>query len=457
MIFLGLRDREVAPETEQRPDEEGINDGQDTRDQNSSGPFDFGFDPDVDFDPYGSNEADGNPVADSQANQESQRNETQERRTQLPADAEPNQEGSNSTSWRSRRPSVSAIGNRVNCPYCFNRVRRQDFKTLEKSGITLMHCNNCLRELPHDIFQLELVTIALVGRMSSGKTCYSTTMLRELLFASPYMHQQGYIVDFEDQRSEDKYNDLANNLYNRRKLFIEGTHADEGKEPFVLRIANGRRSPNPFKRKRRQLLISLFDIPGEEFQDKQRLHEEWPHLREADAILFMLDPMNLPNVHRELKELEPDQLDDIDLLAHFREATILSNVVKVFCEGRTTKDSKTVNKPLAMCLSKTDVLDRVGLGFFAPDSDIDATVYRAKGHLLREIRQQSDDVEEFLEEYAPEILGKTKFHFPKNMLFPVSPLGETEIKGMGLEGEPQPQGVLQPIFWILNQLKYMPL
>lgn len=338
----------------------------------------------------------------------------------------------------------------TNCPYCFTELSSRDYEVLEKSQARRYRCTNesCNRILPPDIFDVRLVTVALIGRMRSGKTCFTTTMLREWLSVNRYFINRGYLAEFEDEKSEEKFRNLEDEMY-VQTILPDATQTKKAKTPFVLRLINRN------KVKEKQILLSIFDIPGEEFRDTEKMIEEWPHLYRADAMIFLLDPLNLPGIHKDAKEYYPEIHDDLPYLDRFQEDKILGNLFKILQQKEPDKHQRLVKKPLAVCLTKTDVLDKTGLAHFYPESDIDLTVYRAKGHLLREIKQQSEDVADFLNTYAPQIVAKTSFHFNPVMYFPVSPLGEVKIKGARLDNPPEPQGVLQPVFWALHEMGFM--
>ena len=203
------------------------------------------------------------------------------------------------------------------------------------------------------------------------------------------------------------------------------------------------------------MYLSLFDTPGEEFFEIDKLTQVHPHINNADAIIFLIDPMNIRPIYEEvLKAGSQDEFANIreyELEDEFVEYEIMENLSEEFRrKGKATSGGK-ISIPVAFCLSKADLLSSF-TSVYIPD-EIDNAMLDKKG-VFDEIRLTSEDVSTLLEEKHPSLLNNIEGLFQKYNFFPVAPIGKNPSSEV-IDGAPEPKGVLYPLVWILDQLKFI--
>jgi hypothetical protein len=196
-----------------------------------------------------------------------------------------------------------------------------------------------------------------------------------------------------------------------------------------------------------QPLLSFSDMAGEDWEMKvPLLKREGGHLiRQARGLLFIIDPLRIPEVARDPR-LELTDKERMVPAADYRED--LSKLASFF--PRTP-----VRTPLAICLNKIDrwgplmaegtVLHEVARSVpeQSPDRRLDQVVHDEVQSALRRWDQLS-----FLEHLA--------IDFPNHRFFGCSALGDA---AQSREDMPQPLPtpllVERPVLWLLQQQKIL--
>lgn len=332
------------------------------------------------------------------------------------------------------------------CPYCLDSIINERH-TIVEPNMRICLCSNCGRELPTDFFRNKSHIITLIGGYDSSKTTFITVL------AEQAQQSQGMLVHL------DTYSDIlgeeAQKIFyrNQNRLYVSHTTVKTTirpdrieKTPFVMRVSK------VSNLKSRSTFISLFDSPGEVFKSIDLLTREHPHIGNSDAIIYLIDPLNIHLIHNEIAESKKyKNMFNKGSFDFSENDKILNNIYEIFQRARRTTRHEKINIPIAFCISKSDLLDSIST-FYTPD-DINSDLLSIKD-IKEEILYTSKEMEDYLMEYDKKFVIKIKSKFNKYAFFPVSPIGKLP-EGESIPGGPEPRGVLHPLFWLLTELKFM--
>jgi hypothetical protein len=155
--------------------------------------------------------------------------------------------------------------------------------------------------------ELRSVTIAIVGDVSSGQHTYFTALIHELerWMKDNEKKVRATCVTTETRRRWDNsLSDLFNNK-GRLPAFIPASHFGMKRDPLVYEIL--------FAKSRwlssRKVNLVLYAGEGEDHQDPYAMLSECTFLFAAHAVIFMLDPWNIPHLAAALDEYAPGKRD----------------------------------------------------------------------------------------------------------------------------------------------------
>jgi hypothetical protein len=118
--------------------------------------------------------------------------------------------------------------------------------------------------------------------------------------------------------------------------------------------------------------------------------------------------------------------------------------------GKVSKSGK-LKIPVAFCISKADLLEPIASVYIPDEIDNETMEFR---DIMEEMNFTSEDIKDFLEEVYPQILNNVEGLFQKHHFFPVAPIGFSP-DGEGISDTPQPKGIIYPLLWILQKLKFI--
>ncbi|WP_067457620.1 TRAFAC clade GTPase domain-containing protein [Actinomadura macra] len=335
-----------------------------------------------------------------------------------------------STAGASLPPVFAAAGRkgRADCPACGrptgNRV-----------------CPECHNPLPAAYCDSPGRIVALVGAKNSGKSTYIAVLLHEL------MNRVGTELDASlvacDDRTIERYKrDFARPLLEERRLLPTTASATTGpREPLVYLLTRTRRGR--FARARNDsLALVLFDTAGEDLRSREVTDLHLRYLEAADAIIFLVDPLELPGAQGELQRGgDPPHADpDSEPL------NVIARVTEALRQRHGTRPGDPLPVPVAVALTKIDVLrpsllrqsalhrTRTGTGVLDLD-DRDAVDEQVRA-LLHD--WQAGQLDTYLgQQYAD------------HALFGLSALGGVPESGRVGAGGVRPHRAEDPLLWLL--------
>ncbi|MFC0040230.1 TRAFAC clade GTPase domain-containing protein [Actinomadura rayongensis] len=319
-------------------------------------------------------------------------------------------------------------GGRADCPACG-----------QPTGSRV--CGECHNPLPSAYCEAPGRIVALVGAKNAGKSTYIAVLLHEL------MNRVGTELDASlvacDDRTIERYKrDFARPLLEERRLLpTTASAATSPREPLVYLLTRTRRGR--FARERTDsLALVLFDTAGEDLRSREVRDLHLRYLEAADAIIFLVDPLELPGAGSALAGSPPPPDADPDA----EPVNIIARVTEALRLRRGMKPGERLPVPVAVALTKIDVLvpemarqsalHRTRSGTGVLDLDDRDAVHEQVRSLLHE--WQAGRLETFL--------GQQYADFA---LFGLSALGGVPENGRVGPGGVRPHRAEDPLLWLL--------
>jgi|GEM_PF-6776686 len=346
---------------------------------------------------------------------------------------------------------------RWQCPYCFSYITRPgsrerggdgsrvsvDGASVPLPGARTYICRNCNNALPPDFFANHSTSIAVVGGTEAGKSSFITMFCELLLHRRSTLGELGIFGSIINPEGLEKFEAHRQMLIQQERA-LHGTLEMEA--PIVVCLHS--------KHHRMVTYITLLDSPGEHFSKLKELHTHHPNLRNASGIVFLMNPLDIPELLRLIRKEKPGIFppgQDVNV----RNYDIIETLYRFYVETGTVKPNRRIGTPAAFCLSRADVLEDIANLYLPPDFEPDVP---DPDIILEEMALVTEDLLELIEETDPNLLNIMKKRFRTMSLFPVSPLGKMPVGdaiGQRIEGGVNPKGLLQPIIWILKEIKFI--
>ena len=330
-------------------------------------------------------------------------------------------------------PVFSADGRRqrARCPRCgqdtFRRV-----------------CPECHNQLPAQYVETPGRIVALVGAKNAGKSTYIAVLLHELEHRLGSELQTALVAC--DDRTIDRYRrDFAIPLFEEHRLLpTTQSAATEIRWPMVYQLS--RTTEGRFRRRHdSSLTLVLFDTAGEDLGRRDLVDLHLRYLTAADAIIFLLDPLELPGAAADTRaEARSAGVTDPDA----NPLHILSRVTEILRSGKELRPGQRLKVPLAVALTKIDVLQ--------PSLAVQSPLHRPRPRIAR---LDSDDREAVHEQvrsllhhwHADGLDHYLRHHYAEYGYFGLSALGDLPRDGSVAPGGIRPYRVEDPLLWLLHR------
>ncbi|MGY1632236.1 hypothetical protein ACI784_11090 [Geodermatophilus sp. SYSU D01186] len=201
-------------------------------------------------------------------------------------------------------------------------------------------CRACHASLPPESAISDPVSMTVVGARGTGKTTYILSLLAFL--QEVWGRANGASAAPLDSHSAGRLRQLQEPFEHGRTVgsTVRAEQNPEVLAPMVLRLDehNGR-----------QRTLALYDVAGEDVENRSAVRPYGPSLASTDAILFLLDPLQLPEVRNLLDgqiALPPRAGDPM---------VVMENVI---AEIRQRTGRSRIDVPVAIALSKIDGIHR---------------------------------------------------------------------------------------------------
>lgn len=302
---------------------------------------------------------------------------------------------------------------------------------------TKVVCTRCHNELPSQFRGGAARSVALVGAKAAGKSHFVAVLVNEL--ESTWHARFGATLGAADDRTITRYRDIRRRLYDDG-LTLQATPTvisnPELRYPLAFQLRSGA------GQKRHDVLnLVFYDSAGEDLGDAELLERDARYVTASDAVLAILDPLQLPSVRRQLDgRLDlPDQgPDPLELLTR----------ITLGVRARLgLKAEARVDLPLGLVFAKLDAVRAL--------MDQESPALRESPHAGAYREDDgvavSESIRAHIHQWAgPRLDNFVQEHWSAARWFGVSALGRAP-QGTALTKGVSPVRVDEPLLWLASR------
>ncbi|GAB4568835.1 MAG: hypothetical protein Kow0077_00350 [Anaerolineae bacterium] len=296
-------------------------------------------------------------------------------------------------------------------------------------------CPTCHYELLYDAGQTEERTIAILGGRGTGKSNY-IAMLINRLENDIGAHLNAGVRALGDRTRERYERDFYTPLFRRNQVIPPTRTAGvdiSTRTPLVFRIT--------FSSGKVANLV-IFDTAGEDMQSLEAISTEARYLLFADALIFLLDPLQISAVReriatRDLPPIDPGAEPEY----------IVGRLRELYDQEFGLRTRDRITKPVAFTLSKVDML----YPLLDPGSGLFRTGEHFDGLNLRDLGSVHAEIAAYLRAWlGPRFDTLVRTNFANYHYFGVSSFGKPPEGPAGQQtiASAAPIRVEDPILWI---------
>jgi hypothetical protein len=372
------------------------------------------------------------------------------------------------------------------CPYCLHSFTKEQAQPVEGKGeIRKYRCPNertleldqllCGKILPVNFFEHGSHVISISGATGVGKTFYLSALLRHVLF-NRELHKFGISGNLIGEEKAVQGLRAKLSVHREQGGAIGPSQRGVEHAGFVLHVTIAR------KGRTHSLYLSLFDNPGERFQDADYMHENMVNVFKADALLFLIDPLQiapLSDIVLERYISTPERTNPIDLYdvlynvtevlkyaqrngltreAESRDPGFVERVQKMFLTPSSGGDR--IRIPVAFGISKADLFDHTLLDR-VPFDHADFSLRYTRGHQLDGtlVEQLSAELHDLVFDHDKgdvRLFRLLQTNYSNYKLFTMKSInGQAKEADRSIPEVDTTQGVLLPFLWLLSKLNLL--
>ena len=318
-----------------------------------------------------------------------------------------------------------------------DKVRCSKCQSAKKSYF----CPERKKEIPIEFLEEKNgFSVALLGAKASGKSNYIGVLVHEIRkkMTSRFNCTLSLSSSEESKRYYDAY--YYEPLFKSGKV-VQATSTEEIPPMiFPLRFLDNK------NRITKTAILSFYDTAGENLDSKGDMHIKNRYIPNADGIIILLDPLQIPAIREQLQGKIPLPAQNSDII------DVLSRVVETIREVKNVRGK--IKTPIALVFTKIDALE---------EFDIlreDSILKEESAHLSRGVFVNTDfesvdiEIKDLLENWLDAEVIQLMKNFEKCSFFGLSSLGGVP-QGDSLKGKINPRRVLDPLLWLLAEGKYI--
>lgn len=288
------------------------------------------------------------------------------------------------------------------------------------------------------------LVIGLIGAKFSGKSHYIASLVKRLE-GQVGGDLQAALIPVSDETQERYRREFYDPLFkNGLELPLTvGTPA-----PLIYDLTLDGRLWG--EERNRAVTLALYDTAGENLDSQDTVEQMLKYLRVASGIVFLVDPLQVAAVCDALPASV--RLPDADRMVDPN--VILSRVLQVLEDGRVVTQSGPLSTPVAVVLTKCDVLRDAGLieanrlwntdarhvGYFDAEAHSDMTGMMA----------------EYVQRWSPAAYHTVRQRFSRHAFFGASATGCASDTTTRRYKYISPWRVEDPLLWLLAELGVIP-
>lgn len=322
---------------------------------------------------------------------------------------------------------------RVPCPSC-------------EVPTSVRTCPRCHHDLPGDYAAMPGTVVVLVGSTGVGKSSYATVLLHEMKDRVGAGFDAA--VNVMDDTTAKEFGALESALYDHGALPAATTPVSQAARiPLIFRFAA--RDERRTRRGMRSSAMVFVDSSGEDALDRRTTIKALPHLAHAHGVILLVDPLQFPAVRALMpgpvpghgtSGMTPDQL--------------VATVAEQIRAGRSLAGHQKVDIPVAVCLSKADLLWPMLL----PGSPLLRTTAHRDAFDEADAAEVDDELTALLQRWDGGALRRQLANdFADFSLFCFSALGGPPDGASKAPPEGiHPVRVADPLLWLLSRVGLVP-
>jgi hypothetical protein len=200
----------------------------------------------------------------------------------------------------------------------------------------------------------------------------------------------------------------------------------------------------------RSVTLALYDTAGENFDNEDTVRQMVQYLRHAAGIIFLIDPLQSPEVRDRLPSTIP--LPDFERMAE--PAVVIHRVLTELEQSRIVAQAGPLSTPVAVVLTKCDVLRDTGL---IASNRLWSTDERHIGFFdTRAHDDMTGMMGEYVRHWSPAAYNTVYARFSHHAFFGVSATGCASDKQTHRYKFIAPWRVEDPLLWLLAELGVIP-
>lgn len=307
-------------------------------------------------------------------------------------------------------------------------------------------CPYCGYHLPYNIESVENKSLVVVGDTYAGKSHYLAALIHQI--EEGQMRGSNQYIRFVclTEGVRQKYTtDYLDRLFKKKQVISSTQPADPTSPnmPLIYELTIKKSQAHLPKR----FNLILYDAAGEDYATPERLVRYSRYVLNANAIIFLADPVSMSNILDRL----PPHLQNQPTTAR-KAAAVFNSVLQLFERNLGVQaGSRLVRIPIAITLSKSDLLKYLR-GINDPFRFLTNPPHGYNGSADQEDLQFiNQEVRELIDEFGDRTLLQTAQTL-NAQFFAVSATGSSP-KLDGTYPTVEPCRCLDPVMWALQKLR----
>jgi len=327
----------------------------------------------------------------------------------------------------------------------FDRMRgRPPQPPVDDKGkkLTKKICPKCKKQLPFTAGGQASLIIGLIGAKFVGKSHYVAALV-DRLSKQVGSDLQAALIPTSEDTNERYLNEFYNPLF-RNRLELPMTPGTPPPLIYDLRFNGSLWGEEGW----RSVTLALYDTAGENFDKPEKVREMVEYLRFASGAVLLIDPLQVDAVRQAL----PDSVRKPDADAMADPHAVLTRVYQELVNGKVVADNAPLGIPVAVVLTKCDVLSELIDGNRLWHSD-----HRHRGYFDREAHEDMVGMfGEYVRRWSPQVYNNVTQRFARHAFFGASATGCASDSRTRRFNYVSPMRVEDPLLWLLAELGVIP-
>jgi hypothetical protein len=285
------------------------------------------------------------------------------------------------------------------------------------------------------------LVIGLIGAKYSGKSHYVAALVQQLE-GQTGNDLQAHLLPVTDETPERYRREFYDPLFKNR---LELGLTVGAPPPLIYDLTfDGRQWGD---RDNRSVTLALYDTAGENFDNRATVQQMVRYLGVASGVMLLVDPLQLRAVREALPVgLRLPEVED--------PGAIIGRVLLELESGRVLHENAPLSTPVAVVLTKCDVLRDAGL---IEPNRLWCTQARHVGRFDRELHDDTSGMmAEYVQRWSPAVYQTVARRFAHFAFFGVSATGCASDSNTRRYKYISPWRVEDPLLWLLAEVGVIP-